>query len=129
MSAYFQQLNPEDRLLYGDKIRVIGVDPYVISRHKTKALLECRLEELPETEYPDIYNYLVNKPGRNFSFIVFMLEQGEFLLQYYWFSLQVMMEQLCVHIKVLRHTDTLSQAGLGRLLLAAMMVSLFSILR
>lgn len=34
------------------------------SLSKKKNILDCSLIELPDLEYPDIYNYLIDKPGK-----------------------------------------------------------------
>ena len=59
LSDVVAHLDPEACARYKNKIKVTGnTDPYLIPIHRFVSLLSSK--ELPNIQYPDIYNYLIN---------------------------------------------------------------------
>ena len=58
-SSYFDQLDSKAKARYEAKLDIIGPnfdDPYTLTAAASS-------DSMPEVEYPDIYNYLVNTPS------------------------------------------------------------------
>lgn len=63
MAAASPVLLPEAQKRYKEKIAVIGVDPYSLGQTEFTSGLDLNLSQLPDLQYADIYNYLINTPG------------------------------------------------------------------
>ena len=63
LSVYAQGLDPDAKSRYSTKIVDIGSDPYLITRDEQKSVISSVITELPDLQYPDIYNYFINTPS------------------------------------------------------------------
>ena len=58
-SGYYEQLKDEVKKRYNEKLNIIGEavdDPYTFSSG-------LGIDVMPNIEYPDIYNFLINTPS------------------------------------------------------------------
>lgn len=62
-SDYYKSLDAEDKLFYKKKLTLGNgrtlPDPYFIGEDNW----DCNVSKLPNVEWPDIYNYLIDKPS------------------------------------------------------------------